>query len=47
MPENWKAYVKGQSAALGLEGNLAILTEGPSPRHPETNYSMEIIELAP
>jgi hypothetical protein len=28
-----------------LEGNLVILTEGPSRRHPEANNRMEIIDL--
>jgi hypothetical protein len=28
-----------------LMGNLAILTEGPSAAHPETNHRMEIIRL--
>ena len=28
-----------------MEGNLVILTEGPSVRHPEANNRMEIIEL--
>jgi len=45
LPENWNAYVKGQVAALGLEGKLAILTQGPSPEHSETNYSVEFIDL--
>ncbi len=28
-----------------MEGDLAILTEGPSAKHPEANNRMEIIEL--
>jgi hypothetical protein len=28
-----------------VEGNLVILTEGPSSRHPEANNRMEIIRL--
>ena len=47
MPESWNAYVKRQVAALGLQGRLAILTEGPSPEHLEMNHSVEIIDLAP
>jgi pyruvate kinase len=43
--ENWKDYIVKQVAALGLEGELAILTEGPSPEHAKVNYGMEIIEL--
>jgi pyruvate kinase len=44
-PSNWNAYAKRQVAALGLEGKLAILIEGPSSRHPEANHRMEIIDL--
>ena len=28
-----------------LEGDIAVLTEGPSAKHPETNHRMEIIDL--
>jgi pyruvate kinase len=28
-----------------VEGNIAILTEGPSAKHPEANNRMEIIQL--
>lgn len=44
-PEDWNAYVKKWVLDHGLEGNLVILTEGPSARHPEANHRMEIIEL--
>jgi hypothetical protein len=29
----------------GMAAKLAILTEGPSTKYPETNYRMEIIDL--
>ena len=29
----------------GLDGELVILTEGPSSKHPEANNRMEIIDL--
>jgi pyruvate kinase len=29
----------------GVVGNLVILTEGPSSKHPETNNRMELIDL--
>jgi len=45
MPENWSAYVRKQVAALGFEGRLVLLTEGPSPEHPEMNHRLEIIDL--
>jgi pyruvate kinase len=44
-PENWNAYVKEWLKANKVEGNLVVLTEGPSSKHPETNNRMELIEL--
>jgi pyruvate kinase len=46
IPQNWSDYIKKQVAVLGLEGRLAVLTEGPSTDHPETNHRLEIIDLA-
>ncbi len=45
-PEDWKAYVTGWVGDHGLLGNLVVLTEGPSSKHPEANHRMEIIDLA-
>lgn len=45
IPKNWDAYVRKQVGDLGLEGKLAILTQGPSPEHSEANYSVEFIDL--
>ena len=45
-PENWKEYVRSWLDVHGLKGDLAIVTEGPSPNHPETNHCMEIIDLS-
>jgi len=44
-PEQWKGYVKRRLSELGLEGKFAVLTEGPSRKHPEVNNRMEIIDL--
>jgi pyruvate kinase len=44
-PENWNSYVGKWVLDHGLEGDLVILTEGPSPKHPEANHRMEIIDL--
>jgi pyruvate kinase len=44
-PEQWKDYVKQRLSELGIEGELAVLTEGPSTKHPEANHRMEIIDL--
>ena len=45
IPGEWNAYVKDWVSNHALEGNLAILTEGPSAAHPDTNHRMEIIKL--
>lgn len=45
IPEDWNRYVKGWMAGHGIEGNLAVVIEGPSSRHPEANHRMEIIDL--
>ncbi len=44
-PEDWKAYVRKFLGSHGLDGNLVVLTEGPSAKHPEGNNRMEIIDL--
>jgi pyruvate kinase len=45
-PEDWKPFAKNWLEAHGLEGNLVVLTEGPSRRHPEANNRMELIDLS-
>jgi pyruvate kinase len=44
-PEDWKMYIQGWLRGHGMEGELAVLTEGPSNKHPEAGYRMEIIDL--
>jgi len=44
-PDDWRDYVKGWVGDHGLDGNLVILTEGPSSKHPEANHRMEIVDL--
>ncbi len=44
-PENWKSYVTEWLALNELNGDFAILTEGPSLKFPENNNKMEIIDL--
>jgi pyruvate kinase len=46
LPEDWNVYVRNWVRTHELEGNFAILTEGPSSRHPEANNRMEIIGLS-
>jgi pyruvate kinase len=44
-PEQWKTYVRRWVSELGIAGELVVLTEGPSTKHPEANHRMEIIDL--
>jgi len=44
-PEDWKGYARRWMKAHGVEGDLVILTEGPSSKHPEANNRMELIDL--
>jgi pyruvate kinase len=44
-PDDWNPYVKQRLKEYELQGNFAILTEGPSPKNPEANHRMEIIDL--
>jgi pyruvate kinase len=44
-PEDWKSYIHGWLQDHGVEGDLAVLTEGPSTKHPEANNRMEIMDL--
>jgi pyruvate kinase len=44
-PDDWNAYVKTWLRTHEMEGDLVVLTEGPSSRHPEANHRMEIIEV--
>jgi pyruvate kinase len=44
-PEGWREYISRWVRDHGLKGEIAVLTQGPSTKHPETNHRMEIIEL--
>jgi pyruvate kinase len=44
-PENWKAYAREWLREHNMDGDLVILTEGPSSKNPEANNRMEIINL--
>ncbi len=46
-PEDWRAYIKRWLQDHGADGDLAILTEGPSTKHPEASNRMEIVDLRP
>ncbi|MFO7761004.1 MAG: pyruvate kinase [Desulfobia sp.] len=44
-PKNYKSYARAWLREHGLRGDTVLLTEGPSPRHPEANHRLEIIDL--
>jgi pyruvate kinase len=44
-PEDWNAYAREWVKANHLKGQIALLTSGPSPRNPNANNRMEIIDL--
>jgi pyruvate kinase len=44
-PENWKSYAKKWLGDHEVKGDLVVVTEGPSFKHPEVHNRMEIIEL--
>jgi pyruvate kinase len=44
-PDDWKGLVRESLGAAGLKGDLALLTEGPSPANPEANHRLELIKL--
>lgn len=45
-PEDWNAYARNWMRSHGVAGNLVVLTEGPSLKHPEANNRMELIDLS-
>ena len=44
-PENWRKWAKDWLKSIDIEGNLVVLTEGPSGKRPDRNNRMEIIDL--
>jgi pyruvate kinase len=45
-PVSWKSYVTDWLKAEGVEGKLAVVTEGPSGQHPDVNNRLEIVDLS-
>jgi pyruvate kinase len=45
-PENWRKWAKDWLKSIDTEGNLVVLTEGPSSKRPDRNNRMEIIDLS-
>jgi pyruvate kinase len=44
-PEKWNTYAIDWLRTHGVAGKLAVVTEGPSIRHPDANNRLEIIDL--
>ena len=44
-PGDWKAFAQQVLDAQGVTGNLVVLTEGPSTKHPDANNRIELIDL--
>ena len=44
-PEDWRSFIREWLHVHEIEGNIVVLTEGPSPKHPGANNRMEIIDL--
>ncbi len=45
-PDNWKQWARDWLQTIGEVGNLVVLTEGPSKKHPYRNNRMEILDLS-
>jgi len=44
-PDEWRSWTRSWIAEQEIEGDLVVLTEGPSTKHPDRNNRMEIIDL--
>ena len=45
-PDDWKQWARNWLQTAGEVGNLVVLTEGPSKKHPYRNNRMEILDLS-
>jgi pyruvate kinase len=45
-PDDWKQWARVWLQTIGEVGNLVVLTEGPSKKHPYRNNRMEILDLS-
>jgi pyruvate kinase len=44
-PEDWNGYIRQWASERGLDGDIVILTEGPSTKNRDANHRLEIIDL--
>ncbi len=42
---DWDTYTREWLASQGIKEGLALLTQGPSPQHPNANHRLEILDL--
>ena len=45
-PDDWRLWARKWLQTVGEVGNLVVLTEGPSKKHPHRNNRMEILDLS-
>ncbi|MDW7709571.1 MAG: pyruvate kinase [Deferrisomatales bacterium] len=45
-PDDWNDFARTWVRGHGLAGDLVVLTEGPSRRHPDANNRMELLDLS-
>ncbi len=45
-PDDWKQWARNYLSLVGESGNLIVMTEGPSEKHPYRNNRMEILDLS-
>ena len=45
-PDDWRAFAREWLRTHEIAGHLVILTQGPSPKHPDDNFRMEIMDLS-
>jgi len=44
-PEDWKAFTRKWLKSHDVKSTIAVLTEGPSAKNPNANYSMVLLDL--
>ncbi len=44
-PETWNEFARNWLTSHGVEGNFVVLSTGPSPKYPQANNRIEIIDL--
>jgi pyruvate kinase len=44
-PTDWRSWIRNWFEVQELSGELVVMTEGPSRKHPERNNRMEIVDL--